>query len=50
MSMKKAPTAATAKKASGAIPYFAQTASIFAIALGVAPRPKPACPAVMTAA
>ena len=50
MSMNIPPTRGTTKKALGAGPYWFLMASMLAMALGVAPMPKPQMAAVMTAA
>ena len=50
MSTKKAPIRGTTRNAFGDAPNFFVTAVIFAIAVGVAPNPKPAYPADITAA
>ena len=50
ISTKKAPTRGSTKNAFGEAPNFSVTAVIFAIAVGVAPNPKPANPADITAA
>ena len=49
-SIKNAPTKGTIKKAFGEGPNFFVTASILAIAFGVAPRPWPKKPPVIIAA
>jgi len=48
-SIKKAPTMGTTKNALGASPNLSTTDLIFAMALGVAPKPNPQKPAVITA-
>ena len=50
MSTKKPDTSGTTMKARGAGPYFWATAYMLAIAVGVAPREKPANPEQITAA
>lgn len=50
MSTKKAPTKGRIMKAVGAGPSDLMTAVMLAIAVGVAPREKPAKPALSTAA
>ena len=40
----------TTRKASAELPKRSVTACMLAMAVGVAPRPKPQCPAAMTAA
>ncbi len=45
ISMKKAPTSGTTRKAFGDGPKRLVTASMLAIAMGVAPRPRPTNPA-----
>ena len=50
ISIKKAPTNGMIMKAFGDAPNFFVTADMLAIAVGVAPRPRPAKPAEITAA
>ena len=50
ISMKKAPTIGTMRKATCDGPNRSVTACILAMAVGVAPSPKPQCPAAITAA
>jgi hypothetical protein len=50
MSIKKADTSGRLMKAVGVAPYTFETAVMFAMAVGVAPRLMPLKPAAMTAA
>ena len=50
MSRKNAPTSGTTMNATCDAPWRCVTAVMFAIAVGVAPRPNPISPAQMTAA
>ena len=48
--INKLPTKGTIKNALGEGPYLESMTCIFAMAVGTAPKPKPACPTVITAA